>query len=391
MSEQKFYHSRLLDLSKVFDGAIEVLKRSYVDEKYINWFFWLLNSPFRDLVKIKSITDGLQGVLSSTLVLAFIPFLSASLSPSLLLPTGINLSLSVVIGYLLGYTFSLIFYFPMLLEFKSGHFHTGAYMKFRRQEYDLFKAAFLDEKYDFYFKGLYDYVGIILSNSSEFEKVYTMIDGKLDSYIRGERKQLEDKNLLLEEKIKQKEDIFKKMTIEYEDFIKSLIQKRDELLVGVDYVIELIKDINTILFRMKNELFTTKDLNLVSGFTLYEKRGDVLYCIEDVGTTGATPKQIPLKSSVYKDWGCVKVINEELNDPVVNEPYQNHAIVSYKMRMSYNKTWVYNFHFDISDEKAWKLLLENSIIESREVFRLIHALCLLSQEIQSKQKGAANL
>ena len=108
-----------------------------------------------------------------------------------------------------------------------------------------------------------------------------------------------------------------------------------------------------------------------------------------MGTTGATPTTIPLKSKKYKDWACVKVVNENLSQPVFNQPYENHVIVSFQMRMNQNATWVYNFHFDSDDKRAWSLLINDDIIESREVYRLIHAFCLILQDAQMKLKEAA--
>lgn len=389
MREDKYYHSRLLELSKVFDGPIEVIKRSFVDEQYSSWIVWLLNSPIRDISKFKSINEGLYSFFTTNKVLALFPFISGAIGPSVLYFSQLGPTLSVCISFILGYLFTMIFYFPMLLTFNSGHFHTGAYRTFRKQEYELFKLAFLDEKRDFYFKGLYDYISIMILGNQDVDRVYNLVDKRLDSYIHFEKQHLESQKGILEDRLKQKEVTFDKMKAEYDDFIDQLVFERDEVLLGSEYVIELIKDINKVLFRMKNNLFSMKDLNLISGFTLYEKRGDILYCLEDVGTTGATPKHISIKSSVYKLWGVVIVINENLKQPLVNHPYENHVIVSFQMKMDYNKVWVYNFHFDQDDKKAWSLLVKNDIIESREVYRLIHALCLLSQESVKEEKEAA--
>lgn len=389
MGEQKHYHSRLLDLSLVFDGVIQVLKSSYVDEKYNNWLVWLLLSPFRDISKLQTLTQGIFGFFSSSIVLALIPFLSGALGPVLFYTSKIDATLSVIIGYVIGYLFSLIFYFPMILQFKSGHFHTGAYKTFRRQEYELFKGAFFDHPDDFYFKGLYDYFGVQLSNNREVDRIYSLVDDRLNSYLQSEKQDLLKQISSLQGEINEKDRASKKVLDEFDDFANQLVEERDEILKGIEYVIDLIKDINTVLFRMKNGLFTKRDLNFVSGFTLYEKSGDVLKCIEDVGTTGATPTTIPLKSKKYKDWACVKVVNENLSQPVFNQPYENHVIVSFQMRMDQNATWVYNFHFDSDDKRAWSLLINDDIIESREVYRLIHAFCLILQDAQMKLKEAA--
>lgn len=43
--------------------------------------------------------------------------------------------------------------------------------------------------------------------------------------------------------------------------------------------------------------------------------------------------------------------------------------------------WVYNFHFDKDNQKVNHLLVKNDIIDSREVYRLIHALCLVTERM----------
>lgn len=384
--EDKYYHSRLLALSYVFDRPIEQLKNSYIDEKYSNWIIWLLLSPIRDIPKIKSVSTGVKGLFN----LSMIPILSAATMPIYLNIPGIHTSLDIVIGYLLGYLFTLFFYYRKILQFDSGHFHTGAYRKFRNQEYQLFRAAFLDDKNDFYFKGLYDYLDAILQRGENFDSLITTVDTRLDNYLQNERVDYKKQVAILEDKLNQTEQSVRELTDDYDAMIDELIKDRDQLMEGAVYVIQLIKDINILLYRIKNKLFSTKDLNLVSGFTLYEKDGEVMRRIEDVGTTGISPIEIPLDSQKYSEWGVLKVINEDLKTPFVNDPYSNHSIVSYQMKMDYGRRWVFNFHFDKSDLKSYHLLINDDIIESREVYRLIHALCLLSQDNQLFPKEAAN-
>lgn len=389
MNENKNYHSRLLELSKVFDDVIKEIKDSHIDEKYSNWFLWLLGSPLRDLKGLGEVSKGLRNVFDSVPLLSLFPIISIGIAPLLPSFEHMNFIESAIISFLISYVLILPLYFKKLIQFKSGHFHTGAYRRFRRQEYNLFKASLLDNKSDFYFRGLYDYIGIINANHHEFEKIYSMIEQRLERYLQSERHQLETKVSLLKDRLNRKGKELDETYNEYDRFIDSLLIEREELVEGIDFVIDLIKDINTVLFRIKNRLFSTKDLNLVSGFTLYELQGSNLVKLEDVGTTGSTPKILPLNSK--RNWGALETIKSKEDKPVINTPYQNHTVVSYKMKMgiSTEKVWVYNFHFDTDNKKAKHLLVKDDIIESREVYRLIHALCLLSQGNHLNNREAA--
>ncbi len=120
---------------------------------------------------------------------------------------------------------------------------------------------------------------------------------------------------------------------------------------------------------------------MVMGF-LHELRGRELHKLEDVGTSGRTPKIIDIDNPYYEDWGVVEVIKKDMKQPVINHPYENHTIVSVKMNIDRDKQWVYNFHFDSDKQKVNHLLVKNDIIDSREVYRLIHALCLITERMQ---------
>lgn len=390
----KNYHSRLLDMSNAFDKPIERLKKSHVDAKYSNWIIWLLLAPFREYTRFMKVHEGLKKLSAESLTTLVIP-------SSVLLTTGyryllgnINNLIELVgiltIGFGLGYLFSLIIYWRYLLDFNSDHFHTGAYKTFREQEYNMFKMALIDKAGDFYFQGVYDYIGTMQAGNAEFNA----LSEKITDYFDKDKKQLETKFALIQTRYnrqkknieaiyKQNEEQINKITGMYESLIQDYDATIKEVSDGVEYVIELIKDINNVLFRLRNDEFSSKDLNLVSGFTLYELVGKELYKVEDVGTSGRTPKVIQIDDPFYKDWGVVEVIKKNLKQPVINEPYENHTVVSVKMSIDRDKQWVYNFHFDSDNQKVNHLLVQNDIIDSREVYRLIHALCLIAERMQS--------
>jgi len=390
----KNYHSRLLHMSKAFDKPIERLKGGHVDAKYSNWMIWLLLAPLREYTRFIKVHEGLKKLSAESLTALVIPS-SAILTTLIQWVIGninnlVDFVGIVTLGLSVGYLLSLIIYWRSLLDFYSDHFHTGAYKVFRKQEYDMFKIALFDKEGDFYFQGVYDYFGKMQAGRDEF----TALSDKVTDYFEKDKKQLETKFTLIQnqynrlqtksdEKINKITEMYESLILDYDEILKDASD-------GAEYVIELIKDINNVLFRMRNEEFTSKDLNLVCGFTLYEQKGKELHKIEDVGTSGRTPKVININDPIYKDWGVVEVIKKNLKQPVINEPYENHTVVSVKMNIDRDKQWVYNFHFDMDNKKANHLLVKNDIIDSREVYRLMHALCLIAERLQSSTLKEAN-
>jgi hypothetical protein len=381
---EKNYHSRLLDLSEKFDQVIQRLKSSYIDKKYqIPWIFWLLLCPIRDLKKVKDIQEGFNKVLNPTFFLSLIPIVTsiaaAAAGDSIL--EEIPVTVQTLLGGIVGYVITILLYFPTLLKFKSDHFHLGAYRVWRRQEYNLFHGAFLDAPEDFYFKGLYDYV----TRSGEISQ---LVDKRLGDFLQNERtdykseiRSLKDQLKEVNENAKNMNNEFKSMIAAHQQLLDQLMQENNETLLELGYLIQLLKDINMLLFRKFNGNFTRKDLNILTGFTLYELEGEKLVLIEDVQTSGASPRVIPLDDPKFRNYGAVRVIKDNTNHtPYINEPYPEHMIVSYRYNMDNKGVWVYNFHFDKTDERILKLLVGNGTIDSREIYRLVHALCLLSLE-----------
>ncbi|RHW41977.1 hypothetical protein D1B31_04855 [Neobacillus notoginsengisoli] len=390
----KNYHSRLLDMSKAFDKPIERLKGGHVDSRFTSWVVCLLLAPFRQYARIIKVHEGLKKFSAESLTALTIP-------SSTLLATGVNWTLGNInnliefvgvatIGFLAGYIFSLLIYFTYLLDFYSDHFHTGAYKVFRRQEYNMFKMALYDKEGEFYFKGVYDYVGSMQAGRAEFND----LSDKMTDYFEKDKMQLQTKYALIQNRYHRLERKSEEKINEIEGAYNSLIQDYDiivkDLSAGAEYVIELIKHINNVLFRLRNEEFTSKDLDLVCGFTLYEQRGKELHKIEDVGTSGRTPKVLNIDEPQYQDWGVVKVVKDKMKQPVINEPYDNHTVVSVKLNIDRDKIWIYNFHFDSDNKKVNYLLVKNDIIDSREVYRLIHALCLIAERMRNSTLKEAN-
>jgi hypothetical protein len=389
---EKNYHSRILDLSKKWDGVIEKLKGTYYDKRTsIPWWLWLLFSPLRDITRVISLKEGILSFFKTNAFLSILPILSSILLPLInwalpikWSPDNVNIPIwaQSCASYIFGYVISMVLYFPQLVKFNSRHFHLGAYKTFRNQEYVLFQGALLDKKGDFYFKGLYDYI----TNSKEG---YQMIENLIQNFLHNEKVQYQSRIHYLEETIKEINSSFEDLREDYDDFAQSIISERDELLEEFEYVIELLKDINTLLFRIHNKGLSVHNLDILTGFTLYELKGNKLIQKADIRTSGATPNEIKLNDPRYQHYGMVKVIKDNLNRPYYNHPYEGHVVVSYKMDIDNKGIWVYNFHFNDTNTKARKLLMENGIIESKEIYRLVHALCLLSLDY-FESKGAVN-
>ncbi|MCP1161206.1 MULTISPECIES: hypothetical protein [Bacillus] len=381
--DEKNYHSRLLHISNNLDKVIEKLKASYIDQRLtMPWALWLAAAPLRDIAKVKELQQGLKSFITTGALMAILPLATAALGPWVLGFTELPWWATLFVTGVLGYFISMIYYFPQLTKFDSVHFHLGAYKTWRKQEYEIFRGAFLDSEGEFYFRGLYDYT----TNS---KTQYTMIQSLIQDFLSQERTEYKSKIYSLEQNIKQTLENTEQITAEYEKFTQDLISERDALLQEFEYVIYLLKDLNTLLFRFHNKGMELRDLNILTGFTLYELRGDTLYQLEDVGTSGLSAAKIPIKDKQFSHYGAVKVIKDDQGRPYFNHPYEGHVVVSYKIRIDNKATWVYNFHFDDSNTRAWKLLVENGIIESKEIYRLVHALCLLAQNDRFKDNKEA--
>jgi hypothetical protein len=169
-----------------------------------------------------------------------------------------------------------------------------------------------------------------------------------------------------------------------------LVEELSEVHLTLKYLIEFIKNTNTALYRMQNNRFSVADLvNMVgTGITIYEvveqESGEVLHKIYDEGTSGASPQIITLDQPL----AAAKVVVEGNTEKhITDEPSEGRFVVSRLFKMGYNKLWVINFHPDSSQEKALLLTIPNEELNTREIMRVIHSLCLLMQENDHLKKG----
>jgi len=194
-NEGKNYHSRLYQVSRTLDPVIEQLKAGHIDEKY-HWLLWLFGAPFRDVGKLFKASHSISSAMNTSLIISFISFLlgigGGSIAPYVIESEEVKLNLfyTLPVGIIMAYIVSIVTYSNRLTDFNSEHFHTGAYRIFRKQEYDVLMMAFMDNKEDFYFKGLYDYVGSKIASNGEVEQIINVVNSKIDDYVQNERSRL---------------------------------------------------------------------------------------------------------------------------------------------------------------------------------------------------------
>lgn len=79
--------------------------------------------------------------------------------------------------------------------------------------------------------------------------------------------------------------------------------------------------------------FSKRDLNILTGFTLQELKGDKLVLIEDVQTSASSPKKLYIKDKNHYRYGAVRVILDgEKAPPYMKTPYPGHVVVSFRMK-----------------------------------------------------------
>ncbi|MEH6957248.1 hypothetical protein [Neobacillus drentensis] len=367
--------NRLEQVTEGLDEVTKAIRLSEADQKLKvkNWIITWLIIPFHSLTDFKSIFKGIKKLdLSPALPIVT----GTSLYPIIHWAIGVDWGTLAYWIFPIAYLISIIFIAPKTMcRFDSGYFRINAYSIFRNQEYELFKTA-LAEGDEFYFSTIPKSLQVVLTDNQHVKSIHT----RIDNYLNQERTNLEAL-------VKSKEELYKEKKEEYKDAIKAydkkvddLVKKYQEALVGIKYLVEFLKSTNTALYRKKNQCFTISDIvNMVSaGVTIYEldEEREQLHKIYDQGTTGASPTTI----SVDEPYATARVVLSEENAVEIDEPSEGRFVVSRLFKMGYNTTWVINFHTDITQEKALFLTVSNDLLNTQEVMRMIHAMCLLKQE-----------
>ncbi|HDR8042529.1 TPA: hypothetical protein QCZ17_004875 [Bacillus cereus] len=385
MENQLSFFNRLEHATKGLDEVTRAIRLSEADQKLKvkNWIFTWLLLPLSTLLDYKSIFKGLKKLdLSPALPIVA----GTALSPIIHWATSV--SWLVLFGWIvaIGYFISFIFIAPRTMcRFDSGYFRIGAYSIFRNQEYELFKAA-LAQGDEFYFSSIPQSLQAILTNNQHVESIHK----RIDNYLNQEKSKLEAQMRSKEALYEKEKEEYKKAIKAYDTKVEDYVKKYQEALVGMKYLVEFIKSTNTALYRKKNQCFTISDIvNMVSaGVTIYEldEERELLYKIYDEGTTGVSPNTI----SVNGPYATARVVLSEEDVVEIDEPSEGRFVVSRLFNMDYNKIWVINFHTDSTQEKALFLTVSNDILNTQEVMRMIHAMCLLKQESDEMKGGIHN-
>lgn len=244
----------------------------------------------------------------------------------------------------------------------NPEFHIGAFKAKRKKEYQMWSPFF--QNHNATFGGLYSFVTPLLTSSRD----------NIDSVVS-----------LAQLQVNSAQDTAERFRSD-RDFLQSEVLRYEN---AVGYLVELVKVINKSLYRLVNGLMNSSEMNFICAFTVYEVEDGLIRKKWDHWTTGASPKTLDLTVENASKYAAVYVAMQSPDEDSFsyNNPFPGRTVASYRMKMLEEKTWVWNFHFDDSNERALKLALSNDIIEVREVYRLVHAFCLLlqKQEIEGRE------
>lgn len=240
-------------------------------------------------------------------------------------------------------------------------FHIEALKSKRPTEYEKVWAPLLN-KPDFTFEGLYDTVTMSFSRNNIDPSSVTHIIGYTQS-----------QHEFLHQTINESQDAIQ----EKDELIDSLESELIEYENAITHLVGIIKKVNENLYRYVNGRLSFSDLDFISGFSLYRKEGEVLKLIMDKGTSGYNG-DLYMNKDVH--FAAVLAADNDNDQVYHDKPRPGRNIVSFRMAMLEEEVWIWCFHFDSDDHRSLSLILENDIIESRQIRRVIHAFCLTIQK-----------
>lgn len=375
MREQTKIFHRLEHISQSFDRVIEKIRSAEIDKnlKVKNWIVLWFLLPLLILFDFKSIFKSMKALNFSTLV----PLFSGTVLYSIVIwTTEIHWLVLLLCIMVVAYLFSFIFLAPKsMCSFDSKYFRIGAYSLFRSQEYELFKSA-LGQDEEFYFSAIPKELQLIIQENRH----YLEIHNRIDCFLNQEKNSLEAKLQSALDRYTEKEEAYTVAVQSYDDEFEKIKVTLFETQKMLIFLIEFIKSVNIALYRKKNKCFKVSDMvNMIgTGITIYEldEEKAVLNKIYDEGTTGISPKLISLDAP----YSTAAVVRQNDVSHKLDEPSQGRFVVSRLFKMGYGKKWVINFHPDITQEKALLLTIPNDILDTDDIMRVIHSMCLIMQE-----------
>ncbi|MFD1130714.1 hypothetical protein [Paenibacillus sp. PDC88] len=349
------YHSFIGDLKSTFDPILRE-SRTQDPQDWIKVAFLGPVKSFRSILKTAS-TLGKIGWSTLPVIGPILVIVGGVISSAPIWLITV-LILVVVLGV---YGLLVFLHTGKMATMGNPHFHVGAFKAKRPSEYKLWKP-FL-EKNGPTFEGLYHFITPILNpnNGADLNKVIDYARWHVES-MQSEKDQYRDTR-----------DYLQKEVIRYEK--------------AVGYLVDLVKDINKSLYRYVNDCMNYYELDFVSAYTIYRVEDGQIRKLHDKGTTGASPDVIPLTEDNARKYAAVYVamLPEEEDGLSYNNPFPGRTVTAYRMKV-YGETWIWSFHFDDSNGKALSLTLSNDTIEIRDIYRLVHAFCLLLQKQENVDK-----
>jgi hypothetical protein len=373
-----------------FDPNLILFQRHFQKEKSLHkWPVHLLLLNLKDLKKLPKMFKDIKAINFSAL-----PLVGAFIAP---IVTWLNFDLNgwtiagtSILIYIGLYLSTIPHYFLKMLSISEDeYFHIGAYRKFCSAEYNMFSLFLTNDSYSF--QGIYDFVTGVLTRQENELKIVEVIT---EQFNKDKEELKEEKKKILKEKedLQLEKDETEKLIIEhYDQLISALDDELETTETGLRYLTELLADLNTVLYRVANECLNFGDLKILSGITVYKLNENVLHKCADEGTSGDSPKEVPLDGDEYRHYAMVAAVKDKGQNPKKNEPREGYYVISYPMKMKRDgkieEMWVINFHVNRElNQKAWKLLLNNDIISNKEVYRTFHALCLFLYMKKGTQK-----
>lgn len=350
------YHASLSQLRDDLDPLLKLMKDK---ENLDSWLWQALWGPVKSVIGLFKQAKGLSKL--SLAGVASIPFVGTSVAGVIA-----NFSQAAIwqIVLLCAVVFSVIYgfyvqaYIGKMISPGNKEFHLGLFKRMRKAEYERYWERIVNSD-DFTFAGLNDFVSSVFGIHSEEENQFVQ--------------HLKDQVAELKSELQVYESQFQ----EYDHIFKDLTDAKLESDMAIHYLMELIKDLNITLYRFANGRMSFSDLAFITGFTIYENRGDHLIKVADERTTATSPDVIYLDDPDYEDYAVVNAAQNIDSDYYLNSPYPGHFVLAHTLKMWGNKVWHIAFHIDEKNKKALFLTLENDTIEIREMYRIFHVLCLI--------------
>jgi hypothetical protein len=344
------YHSFLGEIKEVFDPILHKMRNQADPEKWKGQAWLGPLHTYKGLFK----SAGALGKVKWAALPLIGPVLFTVGSFFMKLPLW-SIGVIIVAVLFLLYWALVVKHTSKMASIGDPNFHIGAFKATRPKEYAIWSPFF--QKHNATFTGLHEYVNQHLhpQSGAEIKAILEYTKGQTDALLTSKEEYRTERDYMIGE------------------------VERYEKAVG--YLVDIIKAINKSLYRLTNNCMDFHELDFVCPFTIYEVDGDVIRKRIDRGTSGSSPEVIPLVEENAIKYAAVDVALHPDDGAIkYNNPYPNRTVVAYRMKMLNDVIWIWNFHFDDSNHKALSLTLSNDIIEIGEVYRLVHAFCLILQK-----------